>query len=63
MKILLSLIFMLIPVFAGAHMEVDYGYHHMMDFTGAGWLVMLSWIVWLGVGILAFIWLLRKLVK
>jgi hypothetical protein len=55
------------PRWAGAHM-MDFGSGEYADGifhmgSGWGWFMMLSWIIWLGVGILLFIWLLKKILK
>jgi len=56
---------LLAPGFAGAHWEEnDWVFHHMgWGMGGGGWLGGLMMLVWLGVGVLAFIWLWRKLFK
>ena len=62
---LLVLIFM--PRLAGAHM-MGFGSDEFGDGvfpmgSGWGWLMALSWIVWITVGILLIVWFLKKLLK
>ena len=71
----IAFLFSSLPAVALAHTSeiVDEPYFHMMDwhwgsgmFGGAGtWgaLFLISWAVWLGVGILALVWLWRKVNK
>ena len=64
---LVLLVLVLMPHLAGAHM-MDFGSDEHVDGvfhmgSGWGWLMMSVWIVWLAVGILVFIWLLKKLLK
>jgi preprotein translocase subunit SecG len=66
-SLLVLAVLVLIPRWAGADMmgfgsdEYADGIFHMG--SNWGWLMMLTWIVWLGVGILLFIWLLKKILK
>lgn len=78
-KILFSLVsaFLFLPVISMAHGDEvsGDGSFHMMDWhwgNGGGMmgsggtfgvLALLTWIVWLGVGVLAIVWLLKNINK
>ena len=66
-SLLVLVVLVLMPRLVGAHM-MDFGSGEYADGifhmgSGWGWFMMLSWVIWLGVGILLFIWLLKKILK
>ena len=67
-SILILLVLTFMPRLAEAHMmgfdsdEFGDGVFHMMG-SGWGWLMTLSWIIWITVGILLIVWFFKKLLK